>query len=258
MIDVDPNWWQKLFDEVYLLTDARSVCDQELTRREVDFLEFHLHLGKSDRILDMCAGQGRHSLELARRGYRFLTALDYSDPLINSGKAQATRETLPVRFIRADARTSGFRSRLFDCILLMANSFGYFPDDQDNLRILREAHRVCRPGGKLLLDLLDRDHVVSRFRPFSCHRASEDIAVVREREQRNSLIRVRESVFSRDKGLVRVGTYCARLYSEAILIAILKQSGFTQVSAEKGSFHDRKGDYGFLTSRLIVTARRES
>ena len=34
----DENWWRHIFDDLYLLTDARSVCDEELTRLEVDFL----------------------------------------------------------------------------------------------------------------------------------------------------------------------------------------------------------------------------
>ena len=38
-IEVDPDWWKTLFDEVYLITDARSVCDSELTRREVDVFD---------------------------------------------------------------------------------------------------------------------------------------------------------------------------------------------------------------------------
>jgi D-alanine-D-alanine ligase len=37
-IKVDPDWWKTLFDEVYLLTDARSVCDARITRREVDLI----------------------------------------------------------------------------------------------------------------------------------------------------------------------------------------------------------------------------
>ena len=39
MVDVDPDWWKTLFDETYLITAARTVCDEKLTRREVDFLQ---------------------------------------------------------------------------------------------------------------------------------------------------------------------------------------------------------------------------
>jgi hypothetical protein len=35
-IDVDPEWWKTMFDESYLLSDARSVCDDEVTQREVN------------------------------------------------------------------------------------------------------------------------------------------------------------------------------------------------------------------------------
>ena len=58
---VDPDWWKRIFDEIYLITDARSVCDDELTCREVDFLERVLDLKKSWSILDLCGGQGRHA-----------------------------------------------------------------------------------------------------------------------------------------------------------------------------------------------------
>ena len=58
--DVSPNWWKSLFDELYLLTDARTIADDELTRREVDVLCELLPLKYDDRILDLCGGQGRH------------------------------------------------------------------------------------------------------------------------------------------------------------------------------------------------------
>ena len=73
---IDSDWWKELFDDIYLLTDARSVCNKELTRLEVDFLQETLDLDKSAPILDLCGGQGRHSLELSRRGFMKVTVLD--------------------------------------------------------------------------------------------------------------------------------------------------------------------------------------
>jgi D-alanine-D-alanine ligase len=254
-IPVDPLWWQNLFDEVYLITDARSVCNEALTCREVDFLETHLEIGKSDRILDLCGGHGRHSLEFARRGYRSETVLDYSGYLVQLGKARALEEGLPVCFVQADARRTGLAGGRFDFVLVMANSFGYFPDDRDNLQILCEARRLCRPGGKLLLDLLDSDYVVEQFRPSSVHQATEDITVKRERELKENLIRVRESVVSGARGLVRECTYCERLYQEDELVGLLRQAGFKQIDFKNDfSSHENPGDYGFMTRRWIVTA----
>jgi hypothetical protein len=58
-IKVDPDWWKTLFDEVYLLTDARSVCDARITRREVDLICSLLPMKGSHKILDLCGGHGR-------------------------------------------------------------------------------------------------------------------------------------------------------------------------------------------------------
>lgn len=93
-IQVDSNWWQDLFDEIYLLTDARSVCNEKLTCQEVDFFEATLDFDKSASILDLCGGQGRHSLELSRRGFTNVTVLDYSRYLIDLGGEEPTRKGL--------------------------------------------------------------------------------------------------------------------------------------------------------------------
>ena len=61
-IEVNPDWWKSLFDEVYLKTDARSVCDGEITRREIDVVLDLLPIEPHHRILDLCGGHGRHSL----------------------------------------------------------------------------------------------------------------------------------------------------------------------------------------------------
>lgn len=256
-IPIDPLWWQTLFDEVYLITDARSVCNEELTRREVDFLEAYLQIKKSDSILDLCGGHGRHSLELARRGYRAATVLDYSGYLVQLGKARAREQCLPVCFVQADARQTGLVGERFDFVLVMANSFGYFPDDSDNLQILCEAYRLCRAGGTLLLDLLDSNYVTEQFRPSSVHKATEDITVSRERELAENLIRVRETVVSGARGLLREGTYCERLYQQDELISLLEQAGFVRIDFKNDfSSHENPGDYGFMTQRVIVTAVR--
>ena len=254
-IPVDPLWWQKLFDEMYLITDARSVCNEEITRREVDFLEAHLQIDPAHSILDLCGGHGRHSLELARRGCRRTTVLDYSGCLVRLGSTKAAEQGLPVRFVRADARRTGLAAGRFDLVLVMANSFGYFPDDRDNLQILCEAHRVSRPGAVLLLDLLDSGYVVDQFQPASVHHATEDITVRRERELADNMIRVRETVVSRERGLLREGTYCERLYKEDEIVRLLGQAGFDRVRVLKDfSSHANPDDYGFMTQRVIVTA----
>ena len=256
-IQVDDNWWQDLFDEIYLLTDARSVCDEELTCQEVNFLEETPDLDKSASILDFCGGQGRHSLELSRRGFTNVTVLDYSRYLLNLGGKRAKQEGLNTIFIQGDARNTGLCGQSFQFIISMASSFGYFVNEDENKKMLNEAFRLLMPKGTLLLDLPDRDYVLQNFKPFSWHKVNEDITVSCERELGDDIIYSRETVTSEKEGCIRDRTYCTRLYSPGKISDLLSSVGFLSIICQK-NFMSRgtEGDYGCMTNRMIVTAKR--
>lgn len=256
-IQVDNNWWQDIFDEVYLLTDARSVCDENLTRQEVNCLEKILKFKKSDPILDLCGGQGRHSLELSRRGFEKITVLDYSSFLVDLGNNNARKEGLNIHFIQGDARNTGLDEQSFQFIIIMASSFGYFIDEGENEKILQESFRLLQPGGTLLLDIANRDYILNNFKAFSSHKVNEDIMVQRERELGNDIVFARESVFSEKNGPIRTKTYCTRLYSPKKIKDLLTLAGLQSINFLT-DFMNRKtdGDFGCLTNRMIVTARK--
>ncbi|MBW2615413.1 MAG: class I SAM-dependent methyltransferase [Deltaproteobacteria bacterium] len=257
MLKVGPDWWKTLFDETYLITDARSVCDDRLTSREVDFIEEMLGLEKSWPILDLCGGQGRHSLELARRGFQDVTVLDYSKVLVDLGRRRAQEERLNTLFLKKDARKTGLPSRRFRVIIVMASSFGYFVDEGQNEEILREAFRLLMPKGLLLLDLPNRDHVLNHFTPQSWHEANEEILVCRKRSLDEDIVYGREMVISKRKGLIRDVTYCTRLYSPEKITAMLRSTGFDAVSIQKDFVsHEDRLDYGLMINRMIVIAHK--
>ena len=99
-IQVDTDWWKNIFDDVYLMTDSRSICDDTLTQTEVDFIETALNMKRYDPVLDLCGGQGRHAMELSRRGFTNVSVLDYSNYLIRMGKQQADQQNLNIFFPR--------------------------------------------------------------------------------------------------------------------------------------------------------------
>jgi len=256
-IQVDDNWWKELFDKIYLLTDARSVCDEELTSREVDFLEETLDLDKYASILDLCGGQGRHSLELSRRGFMNVTVLDYSRYLIELGKKRASQEELNTIFIRGDARNTGLLGQSFQFVIIMASSFGYFMNEDENRKILKEAFRLLMPKGTLMLDLPDRDYLLQNFRPFSCHNLNEDTTVSRERELGDDIIFSRERVTSKKKGCIRDRTYCTRLYSPEKISDLMYSAGFPSITCKRDFMsREAEGDYGCMTHRIIVKAKK--
>ncbi len=250
----DPLWWKHLFDEIYLVTDARSVQDEEITRREVDLICQILPLDQKHWILDMCGGQGRHSLELSRRGFKRCVVLDYSLPLLRHGRRAAQKENLPVHFVQGDAREAGLARNTFHHVLILGNSLGYSPGTKDDELILAQAHNLLRPGGWVLLDVTDGTRTRTRFNPNTWHEIGHDILVCRQRKLEKDAITTREVVLSKTRGLIRDATYSIRLYEPETLASLVKKAGFTQVQVHPGpSLRRDNQDYGFMNHRVIIT-----
>jgi len=253
----DENWWMSIFDDLYLQTDARSVCDDRLTRQEAGFLESGLKISKHWQILDLCGGQGRHALELSRRGFFNITVFDYSEFLLLNGRKNADRENLPVTFVRGDARYIGLQDGGFDFIMLMGSSFGYFIHEGENRKILTESFRLLTTEGIILLDLPDKNHVIKNFKPRARHRANDQLDVIRERKMEKDIIYCRERVMNVSNDCIRDNVYCTRLYSQRQIQDILQDVGFYDVQFKTDFMRrDKLGDYGCMTNRMIVMASK--
>jgi len=256
-IEVEQDWWKTLFDGIYLKTDARSVGDDALTRQEVDLLCELIPLRPTHKILDLCGGQGRHSLELCRRGYTHCTVFDYSATLLNEGIQTARRSNLPVAFVQGDARNIPIPSAGFHHALILGNSLGYSGNDGADLEIAREAYRQLEKGGWIAIDVTDGHIVRQRFNPNAWHEIGENIVVCRQRELLENRICAREMVIDKRSGLVRDRTYGMRLYDENTLKRLVSKAGFSNVSLYKDftSFLG-DGDVGFMNHRMMATAQK--
>ena len=255
-ITVDPNWWKTLFDEVYLITDARSVCNEDITRLEVDVICELLPIRRNSKILDLCGGHGRHSLELCARGFTCCTLLDYSQVLIDCAKALAAECNLSIEAVQCDARSTGFPDESFNHVLIMGNSLGYIKSPADS-QIISEAFRLLRSGGWVVVDVTDGNAIKRDFNPDAWHEINDHTVVCRKRELRGDTIHAREMVFNKQKGLIRDQTYAIRLYESQTLTSLLEGAGFQQVTPYTGfSPHESKGDYGFMNNRILATGRK--
>jgi len=83
---VHPEWWRQIFNATYLKTDGDVVDDPQVTSKEVDVFCGILNMSPSDKILDLCCGQGRVSIELAKRGFSNVEGVDRSHYLIQRAK----------------------------------------------------------------------------------------------------------------------------------------------------------------------------
>ena len=59
---------------------------------------------RQTRVLDLCCGQGRHTLDLARRGHTHVTGLDRSRYLVTLARKRARAAGLKASFHEGDAR----------------------------------------------------------------------------------------------------------------------------------------------------------
>src|SRR5689334_14009320 len=127
------EWWRTLFNSLYLETDGDVVENDRNTQQEIDLLVRSAGLEVNDRILDLCCGQGRHVLELARRGFKHVTGIDRSRYLIRLARKRARQRNLAgLSFHEGDARKFRAGDNAFHCVTLLGNSFGYFDREEDD------------------------------------------------------------------------------------------------------------------------------
>src|SRR5689334_3311045 len=107
---VHPEWWRYIFNSLYIKTDADVVDDDEVTRYEIDIFLKILDVCKEASILDLCCGQGRHTFELYKRGYRNIEGLDRSSYLISRARNRSRGLGIPVKFREGDARKLPYRA----------------------------------------------------------------------------------------------------------------------------------------------------
>lgn len=252
---VPPDWWRTLFGPLYLLTDADVVMDPALTREEVDRVVDLLRLAPSDRVLDLCCGQGRHTIELARRGFGGAEGLDRSAYLVHRARETAALEGLDVPFRAGDCRELPYDDAAFDAVMLMGNSFGYFDQPGDDLVVLREVRRVLRCGGRVLLDVTNGAHMRAHFEPRSWEWLDEEHLACRERELADDHRLVsREIVTHVEDGVLADQFYAERLYDDAELCALLYEAGFAE-AAVAGAIETasaRGQDLGMMGRRLMI------
>ncbi len=151
-------WWQLVFTEEYFRTIPMGFHRQ--TIREARFIAESLGVGEGATILDLCCGFGRHTIELAKRGYD-MAGLDLSMPLLQKALREAQRRSLSIKFIHGDVRELSFNG-IFDAIFSFQTSFGYF-DDRTSFNILRGVARALKPGGRFLIEVTNRDWIVPRL-----------------------------------------------------------------------------------------------
>jgi len=217
---------------------------------EVEKIVSLLGLRPGARVLDLCCGVGRHSLELARRGFR-VTGVDRTQRYLEQASGQADKEGLMVEFVRDDMRTF-CRPDAFDAVINMFTSFSYFEDPEEDRQVVVNVYRSLKSGGAFILETIGKEVLARIFLESDWHEEN-GILVLQERKvsknwgwMENRWIMLKDNKRTEFK-------VTHRLYSATELAAVLAGCGFAQVDV----YGDLSGSaYDHTARRMILVGRR--
>ncbi len=253
------DWWRSLFNAVYLKTDGDVVENNANTAQDVDMLLNATTLDPGSRILDLCCGQGRHCMELARRGFRKVTGIDRSRYLVRLARKRAEKLNLNLTFREGDARKFRIPQNSFDAVAVFGNSFGYFEREEDDREVLERLRSVLKPGGWLFMDVTDGQWMRDHFSPRSWEWIDQNHFVCRERAMAKDGRRLvsREVITHVERGVIVDQFYAERLYSVEELKELLSSVGFEEIALVDTplSHSDRQQDLGMMDHRIVLISR---
>jgi SAM-dependent methyltransferase len=152
------GWYDEAFGD-HFASLARAGHPAEV-KAEIEFFLQSSGLQPGSRVLDVASGDGAHAIVLAQRGYA-ATGFDASLPQLL--RAQAANDALGagVHFLLGDMRDPPVEGP-FEGIICLGTSLGYFDDDV-NRRTIRKLRDRLALGGRMMLQVFNRDHVVARL-----------------------------------------------------------------------------------------------
>ena len=148
-IENNTDWYKKWFDSVFYHQLYANRSEKEATVF-IDALMEELNPPPNSKMLDLGCGAGRHAKWLASKGFD-VTGLDLAISSIRNAKKY---EKTNLRFAKHDMRDP-FGKRHFDYVFNFFTSFGYFKNDEENHKVIRNIYHALKPGGSLVLDYLN-------------------------------------------------------------------------------------------------------
>jgi SAM-dependent methyltransferase len=220
------------------------------TPAEIDRVEALLGIQPPAEVLDVGCGPGRHSLELARRGYR-VTGIDRTTAYLARARRAAEKDGLQVEFVRDDMRRFA-RVEAYDAALSLFTSFGYFEDPAENRQVLANVCASLRPGGVLLMDLHGKETLAPIFSPRGWEEI-DGVYFLQERAVERDWSWMRNRWIRIDADGVSEYEVCHWIYSARELREMLRDSGFARVTVygDLGG-----GPYDHTARRLVAVAQR--
>lgn len=228
------QWYEKAFGPWY--RDLYAHRNREDALKALAFMEAHPELGAvKGPVLDLCCGQGRHSIEMARAFPAFIAAMDLSPWLLADGRQRAQNAPRPPAFVRADMGRIPFQEDSFQLVLNLFTSFGYFEEESQNQAVFQEVSRVLRPGGRLLFDHIHPAWLRQNLEPESSRMTPSGLEVKESRRIDEKRRRVEKTIrFETEQGTEEI-LESVRFYEPEEVQALGKAAGL-ELETTRGGF----------------------
>ena len=156
--------WERFFDAHAPIYESNVFTKNTVS--EVDFLLEEFELRPGDSVLDVGCGTGRHSIDLAKRGYK-VTGLDLSAGMLARAAMAARAEKVEVEWIRSNATRFTLPARYDAAICLCEGAFGLLGQSDDPidqpLAILCNISRSLKPGAKVVFTVLNGAAMLRKY-----------------------------------------------------------------------------------------------
>lgn len=198
---------------------------------EIDHLVTLLELEAGQTVCDLCCGVGRHSVELARRGFA-VTAVDRTQRYLEEARRSAAVEELSIEFVEEDMREF-CRPEAFDAVVNLFTSFGYFDAQRDDRRVAENVYRSLKGSGAFVISLMSKEVIARIFGARDWHPVDGGI-LLEERRIVDGWSRIENCWTLIKDGQQYAHTFSHRLYSAAELRGLLEETGFARTEVYGG------------------------
>ncbi|MBA3686098.1 MAG: methyltransferase domain-containing protein, partial [Planctomycetes bacterium] len=216
---VSGDWWRDAFGAGYAEVYAHR--DDASAAAEVAGLLPRLRAAPGP-VLDAGCGNGRHLAALRQAGIAAY-GFDFSRAQLESARE---RPSIAGRLACADLRAPPLADAAWGAVVLLFTGFGYF-SDAENAATLARLARLLAPGGWLVVDQPDPEHV-RRTLVARSERRLEDGTVVIERRSLTGH-RVEKEVEIVCAGATRTWRESVRLYDDTEMRELARDCGLEPV-----------------------------
>lgn len=217
--------WDAFFSDFYLRAYAEDERQGEAQAQALSAARL-AKCPEGGDLLDVPCGFGRHSVALAKAGYRAV-GVDRSEVLLEEARRRAAGERWP-KLLHADYRKLPFGDESFDAALNLFTSIGYL-GDEDDTHVLSEIRRVLRPGARLVIETLHRDRLVrhSRERDWRSLGAGRLLLEQSTFDPSTGVTQSTQTLID-SAGERESRSFSVRVYTATELVAMLARAGFEQ------------------------------